>query len=140
MQTFLPYKSFNESAQCLDYRRLGKQRIEAKQLLQILLSETDKKGWRNHPALLMWKGYENSLAYYGMIICEEWIRRGYKDNQLDYFKERSNIDNVILPHWLDDNFTKSHRSNLLRKDKEFYSKYGWDVPDDLEYIWPTKIK
>jgi len=32
MQTFLPYADFKESAQCLDYRRLGKQRVEAKQI------------------------------------------------------------------------------------------------------------
>ena len=31
----------------------------------------------------------------------------------------------------------SHRSNLLRKDPEFYGKYGWTEPDNLEYIWPV---
>jgi hypothetical protein len=28
MQTFLPYKSFEESASVLDWRRLGKQRVD----------------------------------------------------------------------------------------------------------------
>ena len=28
MQTFLPYKDFGKTAKCLDYRRLGKQRVE----------------------------------------------------------------------------------------------------------------
>lgn len=36
MQTFLPYPDFKKSAQCLDYQRLGKQRLECKQILQTL--------------------------------------------------------------------------------------------------------
>ena len=36
MQTFLPFKSFHDSAKCLDYRRLGKQRVEVLQLLKAL--------------------------------------------------------------------------------------------------------
>ena len=33
MQTFLPTSNFAESAKYLDYRRLGKQRVEVLQLL-----------------------------------------------------------------------------------------------------------
>jgi len=58
MQTFLPYTDFIQSAKCLDYRRLGKQRLEAKTILNILLNETTKAGWRNHPAVLMWSSHE----------------------------------------------------------------------------------
>ena len=36
MQTFLPYKSFTKSAQVLDYKRLGKQRVEAMQIFNAL--------------------------------------------------------------------------------------------------------
>ena len=49
MQTFLPYKSFKQSLQSLDYRRLGKQRVEAFQILNVLLGRTETKGWSlNH--------------------------------------------------------------------------------------------
>lgn len=41
MQTFLPYPSFIKSAQCLDNKRLGKQRVEAYQILQILTKQAD---------------------------------------------------------------------------------------------------
>ena len=42
------------------------------------------------------------------------------------------------PDWFGDiNFHRSHQSNLLRKDKNWYSQFGWDVPDDLEYLWPN---
>jgi hypothetical protein len=51
------------------------------------------------------------------------------------------VGSVILPdnfkpHWLgDEELHASHRSNLLRKDKEYYSKFGWLEPDNLEYKW-----
>jgi Pyrimidine dimer DNA glycosylase len=34
MHTFLPYPSFEETASILDYRRLGKQRVEGFQILK----------------------------------------------------------------------------------------------------------
>lgn len=39
MQTFLPYADFSMSAKCLDYRRLGKQRVEAMQILNAIRGE-----------------------------------------------------------------------------------------------------
>lgn len=136
MQTFLPYKDFTKSAQCLDYRRLGKQRVETKQLLQKLLNETTGKGWINHPACKMWKNHEEALAEYGYKICLEWISRGYKDSLLNYFKDRLGTK-ALYPKWLGSTkFHNSHKSNLLRKDYNYYKKYNWNVPDNLPYIWP----
>ena len=131
MNTFLPYSDFIRSAKCLDYKRLGKQRVEAWQIYQTLkqgkykkcsqcLGEGDEIGyvysfrdiignniikcqickgtgkiktaWYNHPITQMWKGYEQALLRYGMAICEEWKRRGYKDIMLDKFVSIYNIE------------------------------------------------
>jgi hypothetical protein len=137
MQTFLPYPNFQKSAQCLDMRRLGKQRVEAYQLLNILLNRTTKKAWSNHPACLMWQGYENALKEYFNSVLMEWIKRGYKNNML---YETINVEYPILyPPWLgNEKFHASHRSNLLRKNKEYYSQFNWTESSDLPYIWPTK--
>ncbi len=54
MQTFLPDPDFTVSAQLLDTRRLGKQRVEALQVLRALTRES--YGWKSHPAVLMWGG------------------------------------------------------------------------------------
>lgn len=36
---------------------------------------------------------------------------------------------VIYPDWFgNEDFHKAHRSNLLRKDMQFYSQYGWSEP------------
>lgn len=78
MQTFLPYPDFYKSAQVLDYRRLGKQRLECKQIFNALEGQPSR--WRNHPAVKMWEGCEHQLCAYAIIICDEWIGRGYKDS------------------------------------------------------------
>ena len=61
MQTFLPHESFKKSLKVLDWRRLGKQRVEAHQVLNVLLGRTETKGWINHPITRMWDGYEQAL-------------------------------------------------------------------------------
>jgi len=48
VNTFLPHADFVKSAESLDNKRLGKQRVEAWQILQALRGNT--KGWVNHPA------------------------------------------------------------------------------------------
>ncbi|HZE02498.1 MAG TPA: MSMEG_6728 family protein, partial [Pseudonocardiaceae bacterium] len=78
MQTFLPYPDFAASAVALDRRRLGKQRVEALQILRALTRE--RYGWKHHPAVRMWAGYEEALACYAMEICAEWVRRGHADS------------------------------------------------------------
>lgn len=143
MQTFLPYSNFKKSAECLDYRRLGKQRVEAWQIYQALTNR--KYGWQNHPAVKMWRGYESSLLIYGYVICQEWINRGYNDTMCERFgKELVKVQGVncpaewkiVNPPWIGNNaFHASHRSNLLRKDLRYYSQFNWKEPDNLDYIW-----
>jgi pyrimidine dimer DNA glycosylase len=77
VQTFLPYPEFVASAVVLDDRRLGKQRVEALQILRALTRE--RYGWKHHPAVRMWAGHEDVLACYAMEICAEWVRRGHAD-------------------------------------------------------------
>lgn len=130
MQTFLPYSNFVDSAAALDYRRLGKQRVECMQLLKAI-----KNGgaWSNHPAAKMWKGYEEALETYMYVCIQEWIKRGYKNTMT-----ANTYLNCKLPPWLGNPaFHASHRSNLLRKDVIHYSKFGWIESNNLPYIWPV---
>lgn len=142
MQTFMPYPSFRESADCLDLKRLNKQRIEAFQILQILKGLAPKKdgkvSWAKHPAVKMWAGYENALALYGIAICNRWREIGYKDSLLEKFESLIGLP-IVFPKWFgDDRLHMSHRSNLLRKNKEFYGKFNWSEKNDIPYFWPTK--
>ena len=137
MQTFLPYPSFEQSASVLDRQRLGKQRIEAAQLIRGLLG-TGFKGWTNHPASKMWKGHERALAQYGLMICSEWMSRGYKDSQKLLFEQWiETLPDTGLPNWIgSESFHRSHQSNLVRKMPNHYQQFFPDVPDNLPYEWP----
>ena len=139
MQTFLPYPDFYETARVLDVRRLGKQRVEVLQLLHVLLD--DGSGWKHHPAVRMWRGSEGILATYGLVICGEWITRGYRDtcfDKIEAFLHRVE-DPWTAPWWLgEDVFHRSHRSNLLRKYPEHYRTFWPDEADDLDYFWPER--
>jgi len=133
MQTFLPYPDFEKSASVLDYRRLGKQRVEAYQLITLI--ENNSNSWRNHPARKMWEGYTDSLKVYLGVMISEWRRRGY-------------VNNIIVPPFSDlprksptfigdERFHSSHRAALLFKDREHYLAFNWQEEPKLEYFWPV---
>lgn len=131
MQTFLPHPDFRESLAALDYRRLGKQRVEAMQLIRALTGVS--AGWRNHPAAVMWEGHLDALKLYHDLSIDEWVRRGYRNTMVKYNVEGE----PSMPPWVGDaDFHASHRSNLLRKDPAHYGQFGWAEPDNLPYIWP----
>jgi hypothetical protein len=134
LQTFLPYSDFESALKCLDYKRLGKQRVEAKQIHNILTGQQKSKGWVNHPAVKMWESFEDALALYHNLCIQEWIKRGYKNNML-----LLEVKNMVLPFWLgNEKLHASHCSNLLRKDFTYYSKFGWKEENNLSYFWPPK--
>ncbi|MFJ3913804.1 MSMEG_6728 family protein [Streptomyces vinaceus] len=149
MQTFLPFPSFAVSAAVLDQRRLGKQRVEAVQVLRGLV--VPGYGWRRHPAVRMWAGYEEALVRYGLEICAAWTAAGRADTCAATLvrdlgagapagaprtQEQLAADGD-LPPWLGTpDFHRSHQSALLRKAPDFYRERFPGVPDDLPYVWP----
>lgn len=137
MQTFLPYDSFIRSAKALDYRRLGKQRVEAQQILSTLMGRSC--GWTRHPAVLMWRGFEAALQMYHDTMIVEWLGRGYR-NTMRLFRKQW-LETPPLPPWIgDESFHRSHRSNLLRKNPAFYGQIFTDVGPDLPYVWPVSAE
>jgi hypothetical protein len=149
VQTFLPYADFAATARVLDPRRLGKQRVETLQTLRGLT--VPGYGWRHHPAVRMWRGYEEALTRYGLEICREWCEAGHRDTcaaslsaefaavtRLATPRTQAELARAdALPPWLGDaDFHRSHRSALVRKDPGYYRPLFPDVPDDLPYVWP----
>lgn len=132
MQTFLPYPDFHKTFEVLDYRRLGKQRVEAKQILNAL--ERGSGGWYNHPAVKMWKGYETALKLYHDQCIDEWVARGYNNNMPKFGID----EDVVLPPWIgNEKFHSCHRQTLLFKNFEWYSQFGWTEKPTYEYFWPV---
>jgi hypothetical protein len=149
MQTFLPVADFADTARLLDSPRLGKQRVETLQILRAL--ELPDYGWANHPAVLMWRGRTPALVAYGLAMVRIWRERGFGDTTESLIGEFApQVVGVpqdrlaaagLLPSWLgDEALHRSHRSNLIAKDPEFYrprfsQRFGPE-PDDLPYVWP----
>ena len=136
MQTFLPYPNYIRSVQALDNKRLGKQRVEAMQLINILENKTEGKGWRSHPALKMWIGYTNSLKYYCNCCIDEWIRRGFKNTMVKYDVDHQNEDPWFIGNV---EFHRAMRARLIEKNEEFYLP---KFPNDKgfnggKYFWPV---
>jgi hypothetical protein len=148
MQTFLPYPDFVACARSLDPLRLGKQRVEALQVLRGLT--VAGHGWRRHPAVTMWAGYEEALVAYGLTICRIWTAGGRADtvaaslardlrDRCAIGRVRDQSDLVAageVPPWLGrEDFHLSHRSALVRKNPDFYRPLFGAVPE-LPYVWP----
>jgi hypothetical protein len=151
MQTFTPYTDFEQALRTLDLRRLGKQRVEVIQIVRALT--VPGYAWSSHPAVLMWKGYEEALGRYGLTVCDLWTERGFGDScaatitadlrAYGVAKIRSAAElraADALPPWLfDEGLQLNHRSSLLRKDPEHYGpRFPADTPRDLDYIWPMR--
>jgi hypothetical protein len=149
VQTFLPWADFEASARALDTKRLGKQRVECIQVVRGLTVPT--YGWRHHPAVKMWRGHLEALGRYALTCCDVWVERGHGDTCAATLRAdlaaagvttiRSQAELAVageLPPWLgDEDFHRSHRSSLVRKDPAHYRPQFPDVPDDLPYVWPA---
>ena len=139
-----------KSAECLDRSRLGKQRIEARLLIDIL-SYNKESRWANHPACKMWKGYEECLKLYYNCCLVEWSTRGYEN----VVCKMETIFGISYPKWWgDQNFHSSHRLALLCKNFEHYKQFNWleekkaieiisNEPEPKKrtagvYFWPTQ--
>lgn len=159
MQTFLPYADYQKSARCLDKPRLGKQRVEVQQIFNVLrikesipvekimVNEPKKpstdRGWLTHSAVRMWDGRAVELLRYGVVVCAEFRRRGGNDNLMPMFLDRiERLEQLHYdpraPFWMgDESVHASHRANLLRKNSQHYSQFGWVESAELPYVWPA---
>lgn len=155
MQTFLPSTNYAWAAQMLDSKRLNKQILEGYQILNVLSGQSPTGGWRNHPAVLMWKNHEGALLKYLNYMISEAKNRGIKTD-----KNESNIKNLFdklgdawdysEPQWFYNDLDSmrivtTHRANLFKKDPIYYAKFQYatispyNTPccSTCQYYWVT---
>jgi hypothetical protein len=155
MQTFLPYKDFTKSAQALDNKRLNKQILEGYQILKVLGNPDPRAGWRNHPAVKMWRDSEHILYVYIEAMVTEANKRGIKTdtnvaNLEALYDERAGDWGLNFPSWYNDDIlmariTTTHKANLYIKDPiyyfDFYSavtnKNNKPCCERCNYYWVT---
>jgi hypothetical protein len=159
MQTFLPQSDYHVSAAILDNKRLNKQILECYQILNVLSGKSRTGGWRNHPAVLMWKGFERGLWSYVQAMIAEAKSRGIKteNNEINLNSLKDlcwdNWGNNIPDYFQDENkllrIVTTHRANLFKKDPLLYAPFQYavtsinNVPccperkEPCKYYWPT---
>ena len=159
MQTFLPQADLHTSAYFLDNKRLNKQILEGYQILNVLSGKSKTGGWRNHPAVLMWRGFERGLWEYIQSMIQEAKMRGIRtennEANLNDLKDQcwEEWGNTAPSFWQDETklmrVITTHRANLFKKDPVYYIEYQYAVnspynipccPDRKEpckYYWPT---
>lgn len=149
MQVFIPFPDIQKTARALDYRRLGKQRVEAWQLLEAMRHKAEndlynangkKRGWLTHKCTIMWEPYAPYLAFYALLICAEWKRRNYQENMTPRFERfLENCSEIVPPCWWGrEDIHASHRAVLMQKDPVAYQSFAAITPPDVsEYVWVT---
>ena len=159
MQTFLPQSDYRVSAAMLDSKRLNKQILECYQILNVLSGKSPTGGWRNHPAVLMWKGFERGLWAYVQAMVDEAKSRGIKteNNEINLNKLKNlcwdDWGNNIPDYFQDENkllrIVTTHRANLFKKDPLLYARFQYAVTsinnmpccperkEPCKYYWPT---
>lgn len=138
MQIFCPYADFTKTAIALDGKRLNKQKVELYQILNTISRGDAAKGWKNHPAVKMARGYERFFIEYGLSIAMECLNRNYKDTlipKIEHFKSIFDAQYKIPHYWGDERLHSSHRSALLFKNYEHYSQFGWTETPKIDYHW-----
>jgi hypothetical protein len=136
MQTFVPYADMHESAVVLDNKRLNKQLLEGRQIYNIISDGRTTGGWISHPAVKMWRNYDNGLYMHILLLStlECVVPRYCKaDKELVSTIQKMHEnnwdrgDNIVMPPWWgDERVHESHRNNLYVKDPEYYAEFGND--------------
>jgi hypothetical protein len=121
---------------------LNKQLLECRQIMKVLITTfTDpaaKPGWRNHPAVRMWAGYEGTLLSYSSYVAAELNNRdiAFENNWnaiLDNFWNSGiHMESIAaIPNWWADpvqadKIITTHRASLFKKDPQHYAQWMYE--------------
>lgn len=122
---------------------------EKKKIMQL-------RGWVGHPAREIWRGHEKALAYYGLLICQEWESRGYKEETAPKIAAvAADFKWTSWPDWMQDPEVHLHMKQSLRykevvnnanlvaqkKNPVWWYRDQWpDVKPMYGYVWSESSK
>lgn len=117
-----------ETAQALDEKRLRKQIIECRQILDALNGKT--KAWRNHPAVVQYEGYKPYLMNY--LDCLQLFAKG----ELEQAKDISDVtDRWFKPLFHTEPYFDSMKRRLYTKDPVHYAQWADLGTSDVNWYW-----
>lgn len=127
MQIFIIGSIF-ETCQALDKRRLWKQILEARQIIDVLLGKS--QAWKNHPIVKMYKDDLEWLLLYLAVFEEYW------KGDLEAAEIISNGAEEIKPTFLyDDSYLENMKKRLYTKNKVHYSQWELLGESNINYYY-----
>lgn len=139
MQTYVLSKTFCETARALDTQSLATQVKEAMMVHRGVLPVF-------HPVHLMWRGSKPFLAWYGLCMCGELMKRTGNDSEpLKYFLKAKQSFDCVPRWWADDailfRVRVCHAANLRMKNDAYYKHLFRDLlPEEYWMQTPCMIK
>lgn len=115
-----------ETAQALDARRLQKQILETKQILDAI---NGKKAWRNHPCVLQYKEHKAWLIWY--IYCLMCYKRGW----LNDARHQSSLADSIRPDFHTEEYFDQMKRRLYTKMPEHYNQWAHLGESDVNWYF-----
>lgn len=117
-----------ETARALDPKRLRKQIIECRQILDAL---NGAKAWSNHPCVLQYRGHEFWLRFYKRVL-EEVQKSGGASIRSKYFNYRAR---ETTPDWHTQEYYDQMKRRLYTKDKEHYKQWAYLGTSEENWYW-----
>lgn len=126
MQVFIVGTPF-ETAEALDVRRINKQIIENKQIMDAILGTG--KGWFNHPVVKSYKNHFQWLYHYN--LCLFWYQRGDKPMA----KKMSEQSMAFKPNFHTEEYFNQMKRRLYTKNNQYYSQWAELGESDCNWYW-----
>lgn len=105
-----------ETAKALDKRRINKQIIECRQMLDAM---EGKKAWKNHPCTLQYKEHQEWLEnYMNCLSC-------YMKGELAQAGRYSFLASRMKPEFHTNDYFNQMKRRLYTKDKLFYKQWAY---------------
>lgn len=134
MQVFI-VGSVAETAQALDLRRMRKQVIECRQIIDAI--NGTGKGWFNHPIVEMYREHKDWLRCY-MWFLEEYLNDNCDFVMLSWFNKRCED---LRPSFHTKQFFDQMKRRLFTKDSEYYKQWAHLGADFDNWYWsPSENK
>ena len=139
MQTFIALNDLTLCALALTVTkpRLGKQRVECKQIMLALTLPAGCYGWQHHTVTRAWAGHRGFLCLYAIEVCNAWKQQRkadgtpYADSLLPWFVDAAlgitDPAEFQPPPWWGGEIHYNHRVLLGRKAGGCY------VPEEVAW-------
>ena len=122
-----------ETAMVLDKKRLNRQIIETKQILDALFGESE--AWNRHPATLQYDEFEQWLLEYRGCL---W---NYRRGDLEAAQMHSQLADSIRPPFHTEEFFNQMKRRLYTKDNNHYAQWAYLGESQENWYWsPSEQK